>query len=88
MQKYIDISTLNGTLDECITLTEEQAQAILYDIRAQMMNKKKKQSRQKRKAINFSRYPFSKWDKIHFPIRYKFDGGHGKKEFLFHNIRH
>lgn len=58
-----------GTLDGCIWLTENQVDWLL----------KKKQTRKKRQAINFWRFPSSQWP-IYRPIVYKFDGKHGNYE--------
>ena len=66
----------DGTIDNCIWLTYEQADAIYRVLREEHRRKNLSTGRYKRKIIDLVNNPWSKWD-ISKPIIYKFDGKHG-----------
>ena len=71
------IEIADGTIDGCIWLTYEQADAIYRVLREQHKRKDLGAGRYKRKIIDLVKNPWSKWD-ISKPIIYKFDGKHSR----------
>nr|QTJ24581.1 astacin [Perinereis aibuhitensis] len=69
----LDNPLTSGTIDGCIWLTPQQIDWMLEDA------ERDSRTRQKRKVLDFSRYPAFQWP-LNRPIIYKFDGKHDESQ--------
>ena len=72
------LNPINGTIDGCVYLTEEQVDEMLLEAEQDInLRSSDKKRRRKRAFVNFNVNPFLLWPHK-YPIEYKFDGEHSK----------